>query len=92
MSTSETAVLYTRVMSQGPQVRIRRTSPTGTQPVVAVLEVDRRSTTPRGSRGGSPPPLMMVEGKSDVDVLAQLKPQADDDQVIARLMQGKGLR
>jgi hypothetical protein len=92
MDTQETTVLYTRVMAQGPLVRIRRTSVTGSHPVVAVLEVDRRSTTPRGSRGGSPPPLMIVEGKSEVDVLAQLKPQADDDVVIARLMQGKGLR
>lgn len=92
METQETAVLYTRVMAQGPLVRIRRTSVTGSHPVVAVLEVDRRSTAPRGSRGGAPPPLMIVEGKSDVDVLAQLKPQADDDVVIARLMQGKGLR
>ena len=92
MDTAETAILYTRVMSQGPLVRIRRTSRSGVQPVVAVIEVDRRYTTPRGTRGGSPPPLMIVEGKSDVDVLAQLKPQADDDVVIARLMQGKGMR
>ena len=92
MDTLETSVLYTRVMAQGPVVRIRRTSEAGVRPVVAVLEVDRRSTMPRGSRGGAPPPLAMVEGKSDVDVLAHLKPQADDDLAVARLMQGKGLR
>ncbi len=92
MDTPDTTVLYTRVMPQGPLVRIRRTSLPGSSPVVAVLEVDRRHTTPRGPRGGSPPPLMIVEGTSDVEVLAQLKAPADDDIVIARLMQGKGLR
>ncbi len=92
MDTADTTILYTRVLAQGPVVRIRRTSESGVHPVVAVLEVDRRSTTPRGSRGGAPPPLAMVEGQSEVDVLAKLKVQADDDLALARLMQGKGLR
>lgn len=92
MDSADTSILYTRVMAQGAVVRIRRTSVTGVQPVVGVLEVDRRAALPRTSRGGSPPPLLIIEGKSDVDVLASLKVHADDDMAVARLMQGKGLR
>jgi len=73
-------------------VRVRRTSEPGTQPVTAVLEVDRRSGTPREFDGGFPPPLMMVEGASDADVLAALEPQARDDRLVAGLMREKGLR
>ena len=88
----DTAILYTRTMSHGPVVRIRRTSEQGKTPVVAVLEVDRRAGTPRQHLGGTPPPLLIVEGKSDVDVLAAIKPQADDDGAVARLLRAKGLR
>jgi len=87
-----TNILYTRFMSHGPAVRVRRTSDQGVVPVVAVLEVDRRAGTPRANLGGNPPPLLIAEGTSEVDVLASLKPSADDDHAIARLLREKGLR
>ena len=62
------------------------------QPVTAVLEVDRRAGTPREFDGGYPPPLMLVEGTSDADVLAALEPLARDDRRVAGLMREKGLR
>lgn len=86
------SILYTRTMSHGPVVRIRRTSEPGVTPVVAVLEVDRRAGTPRQHQGGTPPPLLIVEGKSEVDVLAAIKPHADDDGAVARLLREKGQR
>ena len=73
-------------------MRVRRTSDQGIVPVVAVLEVDRRAGTPRANLGGNPPPLLIAEGTSEVDVLASLKPSADDDHAIARLLREKGLR
>ena len=73
-------------------MRVRRTSEPGSQPVTAVLEVDRRAGTPREFDGGFPPPLMMVEGESEADVLAVLEPQARDDRLVAGLMREKGLR
>ena len=88
----KTDILYTRTMSHGPVVRIRRTSEPGQSPVVAVLEVDRRAGTPRQAQGGTPPPLLIVVGKSDVDVLAAIKPHADDDGAVARLLREKGQR
>jgi hypothetical protein len=73
-------------------VRVRRTSEPGAQPVTAVLEVDRRAGTPREFDGGFPPPLMMVEGETEAEVLAVLEPQAQDDRLVAGLMREKGLR
>ena len=89
---TSTSILYTRFMSQGPAVHIRRTSDQGVVPVVAVLEIDRRAGTPRASKGGNPPPLLIVEGTSEVEVLAALKTTADDDLAIARLLREKGMR
>lgn len=86
------SILYSRKLPHGPSVRVRRTSEPGTQPVTAVLEVDRRSGTPREFDGGFPPPLMMVEGATEADVLAALEPQACDDRLVAGLMREKGLR
>jgi hypothetical protein len=86
-------VLYERFMPAGPAVRIRRTSGDGDTPVVAVLEVDRRALTPRASRGlGVPPSLLLVEGTTDRDVVTMLKPHADNDATVSRLMIEKGLR
>ena len=80
-------ILYERTMSQGPVVRMRRVSPVGETPVRAVLEVDRRSVGPRGARrGGSPPPLMTMEGESEPAVVAALLPTAQDDDAIDRLL------
>ena len=89
--TDET-ILYTRRLAHGPAVRVRRTSEHGATPVTAVLEVDRRAGTPREFDGGFPPPLMMVEGQSDIEVLAILEPHARDDRVVAGLMREKRLR
>ena len=73
-------------------MRVRRTSDAGSSPVTAVLEVDRRAGTPREHEGGFPPPLMIVEGDTDAEVLAILEPHAKDDRMIAGLMREKGLR
>ena len=73
-------------------MRIRRTSEGGVQPIIAVLEVDRRAGTPREFDGGFPPPLMMIEGESEADVLAALQSAALDDRLLAGLMREKGLR
>ena len=62
------------------------------QPIIAVLEVDRRAGTPREFDGGFPPPLMMIEGESEADVLAALQSAALDDRLLAGLMREKGLR
>src|ERR1051325_1221319 len=78
-------VLYRRKLSHGPEVRIRRTSPAGEKPVTAVLDVDRRAGTPREKEGGNPPPLKQAEAASEAEVIAALKPDADDDRVIAGL-------
>jgi hypothetical protein len=86
------SILYTRRLPHGPAVRVRRTSEPGERPVVAVLEVDRRAGTPREFDGGFPPPLMIVEGASERDVLTVLESQARDDSTIAGLMRTKGLR
>jgi hypothetical protein len=86
------SILYSRKLPHGPAVRVRRTSEPGAEPVTAVLEVDRRAGTPREFDGGFPPPLMMVEGASEADVLAVLEPQARDDRLVAGLMREKGLR
>jgi len=73
-------------------VRIRRTSEGGVEPVIAVLEVDRRAGTPREFEGGYPPPLMITEGATEDDVLAALQSTALDDRLLAGLMREKGLR
>ena len=85
-------ILYRRKLVHGPEVRIRRTSPAGSTPVTAVLDVDRRAGTPREKDGGTPPPLKQAEGASDADVIAALKKDADDDRAIAGLMRAKGQR
>jgi hypothetical protein len=86
------SILYSRRLPHGPAVRVRRTSELGARPVIAVLEVDRRAGTPREFDGGFPPPLMIVEGASERDVLSVLEPQARDDSTVAGLMRTKGLR
>ncbi len=86
------SILYSRRLPHGPAVRVRRTSESGVVPVTAVLEVDRRAGTPREFDGGFPPPLMIVEGDSEAEVLAALEPQARDDRMVAGLMREKGLR
>ncbi|HJQ20566.1 MAG TPA: hypothetical protein VJ867_09480 [Gemmatimonadaceae bacterium] len=85
-------ILYRRKMPHGPEVRIRRTSPKGITPVVAVLDVDRRAGTPREKDGGTPPALKQVQGASEADVVAALKTEADDDRAISGLLRAKGLR
>lgn len=85
-------ILYRRKLPHGPEVRIRRTSDEGVTPVTAVLDVDRRAGTPREKDGGTPPPLKQVQGATEADVIASLKPEADDDRAIAGLLRGKGLR
>ena len=84
-------ILFERMLSHGPAVRVRRTSDDGEVPVVAVLEVDRRAGTPRASTG-TPPPLLTVRGESDVAVLAQLEPLARSDAEVARLLRERGQR
>lgn len=85
-------VLYKRKLPHGPEVRIRRTTEPGATPVTAVIDVDRRAGTPREKEGGDPPPLKQASGATDAEVVAALKPDADDDRVIASLLRGKGLR
>jgi len=85
-------ILYRRKLVHGPEVRIRRTSPAGSSPVTAVLDVDRRAGTPREKDGGMPPPLKQAQGASEADVIAALKADADDDRAIAGLMRAKGQR
>ena len=85
-------VLYRRKLAHGPEVRIRRTTAAGDTPVTAVIDVDRRAGTARENEGGDPPPLKTLSGKSEAEVLAALKADADDDRVIASLLRAKGLR
>lgn len=85
-------ILYERTMSPGSVVRIRRLTPDGVAPVRAVIEVDRRAGTPRGAAGGSPPPLMAVEGESEPDVIASLLPFVQEDAAVARLLAQRGVR
>jgi len=85
------AILYKRILPQGPAVRIRRTSDAGVVPVIAVLEVDRRAGTPREGVG-TPPPLMTAEGKTDAEVVAKLEMHASDDRAIVLLIRERGLR
>lgn len=85
-------ILYHRKLPHGPEVRIRRTSEKGVTPVVAVLDVDRRAGTPREKEGGTPPAHKLAQGETEADVIAALKPEADDDRAIAGLLRAKGLR
>jgi hypothetical protein len=85
-------ILYKRLLPSGPAVRIRRTSEDGELPVRAVLEVDRRAGTPREKEGGTPPPLIEVEGASDEEVVSALQETAADDRAIAQLMRDRGIR
>jgi hypothetical protein len=84
-------ILFERIMSHGPAVRIRRTSEEGATPVTAVLEVDRRAGTTREGIG-LPPPLVEAHGETEEAVVEQLKAQALDDAALARLMRERGLR
>lgn len=84
-------VLYQRLLPHGPEVRIRRTSDEGDNPVIGVLEVDRRAGTPR-AEDGYPPPLMRFEGTTEQEVVAALEPHARDDRRIVQLMREKGQR
>lgn len=86
------SILYARKLPHGPVVRIRRTSESGAEPVIGVLEVDRRAGTPREFDGGFPPPLMISEGATEADVVAALQSVALDDRLLAGLMREKGLR
>lgn len=86
------SILFSRKLPHGPAVRVRRTSELGVLPVTAVLEVDRRAGTPREFDGGYPPPLLIAEGDTEGDVLAELEPRARDDRMVAGLMREKGLR
>ena len=79
------SVLYRRKLAHGPDVRIRRTTAAGETPVTAVIDVDRRAGTPWEKEGGEPPPLKTASAASEADVLAVLKPDAEDDRVIASL-------
>ena len=85
-------ILYKRKLPHGPEVRIRRTTDAGVTPVVAVLDVDRRAGTPREKEGGTPPPLKQVQGATEAEVIAALRPDADDDRAVAGLLRAKGLR
>lgn len=85
-------ILYRRKMPHGPEVRIRRTSPEGARPVIAVLDVDRRAGTPREKEGGTPPPLKEAQGATEAEVVAALKAEADDDRTVSALMRTRGLR
>lgn len=85
-------VLYSRTMTTGPVVRIRRVASPTAGAVCAVIEVDRRAGTPRAAEGGIPPALMAVEGESDDAVVASLLPFAEDDAAIARLLAARGIR
>ena len=78
-------VLYERYLPTGPLVRILVTSEPGATPVIAVLEVDRRTTTAR-SRGGTPPRLIEVEASSELEALSLLEARAGNDDEIERLM------
>jgi hypothetical protein len=89
---SDDPVLFTRTLAHGPAVRVRRTSEPGECPVIGVLEVDRRAGTPREREGGFPPPLMIVEGQSEAEILGVLRPHAMDDRLVAGLMREKGQR
>lgn len=78
-------------MPHGPEVRLRRTTPPGSTPVIIVLDVDRRAGTPREGQG-TPPALKEVQGPTEADCIAALKAEADDDRIVAGLMRAKGQR
>lgn len=86
------AVLYERTQTMGPVVRIRRVEPSSGGAVCAVVEVDRRAGTPRAKEGGTPPPIMAVEGESVDAVVAALLPFVEDDSAVARLLASRGIR
>jgi hypothetical protein len=86
---SDDSILFSRLLPQGPLVRVRRTTPAGTLPVAAVLEVERRAGS---ARGGYPPLLMSAEGASEAAVLDTLRAHAMNDRSLAELMREKGLQ
>ena len=59
---------------------------------IAPIEVDRRAGTPREAEGGIPPALMAVEGDTEEAVVSSLKPFAEDDSAVARLLAARGIR
>ena len=80
-------ILYERTMTAGRVVRIRRLAADDSSLVRAVIEVDRRAGSPRlAGSVGQPPPLMAVEGESELAVLASLMPFVQDDASVARLL------
>ncbi len=85
-------VLYERPTPRGHVVRVRRVESATPDAVTAVIEVDRRVGTPREAEGGIPPAIMAVEGESEEAVIASLRPFADDDSAIARLLAARGIR
>jgi len=84
-------ILYERYLSSGPAVRIRRTSDEGERPVTAVLELERRTTSVRSSRGGLPPALLVIQGDTEAAVVASLEPHARDDGALTRLLRDRGM-
>ncbi|MFN9576855.1 MAG: hypothetical protein ACK6AH_09870, partial [Gemmatimonadota bacterium] len=61
--------------------------------VGGVGAVDRGASSPGGSRGAAtPPPLLEVEGPTDDNVLDRLRPHAENDSLLSRMMVEKGIR
>jgi hypothetical protein len=74
-------------MPEGALVRIRRLTADAARPVRAVIEVDRRGSSPRGiDAHRHPPALMTVEAESEQGVVASLLPFVEEDAAVARLI------
>jgi hypothetical protein len=84
-------ILYQRMLSHGPSVRIRLTSEPGASPATGVLEIERRTSTVHKQATGLPPRLAEATADSPDGVLAILKPYALDDAVVARLLHQNGV-
>ena len=80
-------IVYRRKLPHGPEVRLRRTSPPGSVPVIVVLDVERRAGTRQ--HDGVPPSLKQVRGTSEAECVAALQADADDDRAVAALMRAK---
>jgi hypothetical protein len=92
MTDTASDILFERTTTRGPVVRIRRVESATPGMICAVLEVDRRAGTPRAAEGGIPPAIMAVEGETEAAVLASMRPFAEDDSAIARLLATRGIR
>jgi hypothetical protein len=92
MTDAASDILFERTTTRGPVVRIRRVESATPGMICAVLEVDRRAGTPRAAEGGIPPAIMAVEGETEAAVLASMRPFAEDDSAIARLLATRGIR